>query len=207
MDEKTLRNFLVQQPRGTRILVRTEDEDVHDIAPPNGRGTTWASVTRSIQALSWVLVELHDSDGKLIRATRASGDGPTDAPLASANLPVLHTDPETARLTHFANLLFRATEFSTTLAFTKMVELFQLQADRAIALESRLERAEASYRRTMNDRIEEAFEQAQEIRQEAEAGNQDAALQLLHGFLGGMRSGGRPPSGSNGPKTPNGVGT
>lgn len=188
-DEKTLRSFLVKQPRPARVLVKNEDGDVHEIAPPDGRGVTWSNVARSIVALSPSMVEVYDSEGKILRASRGDDDEPNAEKTPSVGLSPMHTDPETARLTHFANLLFRATEFSTTLAFTKMVELFQLQAERSNALETRLERTEATYRKLMQERIEEAFDQAEEIREQAQAGNQDAAMGLLSAFMGGAANG------------------
>lgn len=188
MDEKELRSFLVQTPRPVKILVRSEGDDVNEVAPPaKGKGgSSWTYVARSILALEPVSVEVFDERGALIRATRLTETTPT--PSAEAGLPVLHNDPETARLTHFANLLYRATEFSTNLAFGKMVELFQLTIERSIALEARLERAETAYRREMQDRINDMFDQAQAAKEEAEASQNDPVSQLAQAFMGGAQS-------------------
>ena len=202
MDEKEIRSFLVAQPRGARILVRTEDDEVHDIAAPNGKGVTWAHVARSIDALHHVYIELQDGDGKLLRATRTTGDK-ADAP-AVQTLTAVHSDPETARITHFANLLADAYKFSTTVAFTKMVELSQMASERLIALETRLERTEANYRREMNTRLSEAFERAEDLAEEAEeratATAGDPATVLLQQFAAGAAAGGNsaPPNGVKG---------
>lgn len=198
MDEKEIRSFLVMQPRGAKVLVRDEDDEVHDIAAPVGKGGSWAQVARSIDAMKPALIEIHDADGKLLRATRCNDKQPT--PSAEAGLPVLHTDPETARLTHFANLLYRATEFSTTLAFTKMVELFTLSSERSAAIEARLERTEANYRREMQARLDEAFERADELAKEAEQAAQgppgDPITEFAKGFL--QARAGAPPPAPNG---------
>ena len=208
--EKSIRSFLVQTPRPHRIVVKTEDDDVHEVdgSAVGKGGATWANVARSIEALSPKLIEVYDAEGKFLRAKRGEDETPAQQS-ASLGLAAIQTDPETARLTHFANLLFRATEFSTTLAFTKMVELFQLQAERSSALEARLERAEETYRKAIQQRIDEAFdaaeeqrEQAEAIRQAAEAGQQDTAMQLLSSFMGGANAGRE----ERVPPTPNGKG-
>lgn len=203
MDEKEIRSFLVANPRGAKILVRTDDDEVHEIAAPNGRGITWAHTARSICALAHVYIELQDADGKLLRATRTTAEKP-DAPVQT--LTAVHSDPETARLTHFANLLSEAYKFSTGLAFTKMVELTQMSSERMMSLETRLERTEANYRREMKERLDEAFERAEDLAEEAEekvkesAG--DPAVALMQQFAGGLAAGKAPtaPNGVNGAK-------
>jgi hypothetical protein len=199
MDEKEIRSFLVKQPRGTKILVRTVDDEVHELSSPDGKGTTWAHVAASVVALVPALIEIHDAENKLVRATRCTD---VVTPSAEAGLPVLHTDPETARLTHFANLLYRATEFSTTLAFTKMVEMFGMVNDRSMALEQRLERTEANYRREMQTRLDEAFERAEDLAEQAETLVKEGApgdplTEFAKGFLQ-ARAGAPPPPPPNG---------
>jgi hypothetical protein len=198
VEEKTLRTFLMKQPRPARIVVRTEDDDVQEVTPPSGKGgVTWANIASTILALRPSQVECYDVDGHVLRATRGDGDDEKPKPGEPTLLATLHSDPETARMTHFANLIFRATEFSTTLAFTKMVELFQIQADRAIALETRLERAEASYRRAMQERVDDAFDAAEEKAQAASEAATDPVSELVRGFVGGATAGkAAPPNGS-----------
>lgn len=193
IDEKALRSELVKQPRPARIIVTTEDDDKKEVAGAGKGGTTWAAVSRTIMALAPKMVELFDDAGTLLRAVNAETStlevhGPA-AGVAGYSVANLHADPETARLVHFANLLSDAWRFSTGIAFTKIVEVVQAQSDRAAALESRLERAEAAYRREMQDKIDDAFEQAEEIRTAAAAGNQDMALGLLNQFMGGFGNG------------------
>lgn len=196
MDEKEIRSFLVMQPRGAKVLVRTEDDEVQEIASPGiQKGRSWAQIAMTILTLNPATLEVYDADGKLLRAVKCN-EARAATPSAEARLPVLHTDPETARLTHFANLLYRATEFSTTLAFTKMVEMFAMVNERSAALETRLERTEANYRREMQSRLDEAFDRADELTKEAEtiaasgaAG--DPLTEFAKGFL--QARGGEPP--------------
>lgn len=166
MDEKEIRSFLVANPRGAKILVRTSDDEVREFSSPNGRGVTWAHVARSIDALEHVYLELQDEEGKVLRATKTTGDK-ADA-VKSAPAAVIHSDPETARLAAFAAHLADAYKFSSGLAFTKIVELAQMQNERMQAIETRLERTEANYRREMKERLDEAFERAEELADEAE---------------------------------------
>jgi hypothetical protein len=195
---ETVRSFLVKTPRPHRIVVRTEEDEVHELdgSAVGKGGLTWANVARSVEALTPKVIEAYDAEGKLLRAKRGDEETSPQQQSAGLGLATIQTDPETARLTHFANLLYRATEFSTTLAFTKMVELFQLQAERASALEARLERAEETYRKAIQQRIDEAFdaaeeqrEQAEAIRAAAEAGQSDTAMALLQSFMGGAEAG------------------
>ena len=202
MDEKEIRSFLVAQPRGAKIIVRTQDDENHEIAAPNGKGLSWAHVARSIDALEHVYIELQDADGRLLRATKTTGA--KAEPLPATLTTPLHSDPETARLTHFANLLSDAYKFSTGLAFQKMVELSQMSVERMMAIEQRLERTEANYRREMQERLNEAFERADDMATEAEeratASANDPTAALLQSFTGGMNAGGGhpPPTPTNG---------
>jgi hypothetical protein len=203
VDEKEIRSFLVATPRGSKILVRTDDDEVHEVASPNGKGITWAHVARSIDSLKHVYIELQDSEGRMIRATRTTGDRAEAA--TTAPTVVMHADPETARLTHFANLLSDAWKFSTGLAFTKMVERAAMQNERMQAVETRLERTESNYRREMKERLDEAFDRAEEIATDAEEqAKQGTPPGLLEQFALGMangRSAAQPPAP---PPKPNG---
>jgi hypothetical protein len=190
MDEKTLRSELVRQPQPARVLVRTSDGD-QEVAGAGKNGRTWASVARTIMALEPELVQLFDEQGTLLRAVNAEQsvvEVPATAAGAGYSAP-LHSDPETARLTNFANLLSYAWRFSTGLAFQKIVELQQQQNDRAIMLEQRLERAEANYRREMKERIEDAFDEAEAMREAAQRGDAAGARSIFESFLEGMMGG------------------
>lgn len=192
MNEKALRTFLVGQPRPAKILVRVDGDQTHELAPA-GPGRTWASIAQTIDSLDPEAVELYDDTGRLVRATKF--EETREKAFAGDGLGVPGADSETARLTHFANLLYRATEFSTTLAFTKMVELFERVNDRSAAIEERLERAERAYHRALNEQIQRAFDDAASsaattVDPEAPLGDQMVAS-LLQGAM--MGSAGVPP--------------
>src|SRR5687768_4132416 len=111
--EKKIRSFLVSTPRPAKVVVRTAEDDVHEIGPAKG-GVSWSGIARSIVALNPKTIEVFNEAGKLERATRCDED---EKPAPDVVIPpALSSDPETARLTHFANLLFRAQQFSTEVA-------------------------------------------------------------------------------------------
>lgn len=192
IDEKELRSTLVKQPQPARILVRTADGEDHEVANAGKGGRTWAAVARTIMALEPELVQLFDDQGTLLRAVhkdQANVDTPPAAAGATYSASPLHADPETARLVHFANLLADAWRFSTGIAFQKIVELQQQQTDRAIALEQRMERAEAVNRREMKERMEDLYDEAEAMREAAQRGDAAGARSIFESFLEGMMGG------------------
>ena len=196
-DERDVRLFLVHAPKPAKVIVHTAEE-VHEIIP--GTGKTWTSIAHTIVALEANFIEVFAADGTLARALRADDKAPGSA-AALPSLP-LNADPETARLMHFANLLFRATEFSTTLAFDKMCDLFERLNERSQAIEQRLERTEAAYRRTLNEQLREAFEAAAEEREGDGPPDENPIMAMARAFFEGADVGGKakrkPPGAPNG---------
>jgi hypothetical protein len=193
IDERVLRSELVKQPRPAKIIVTTEDDEQQEVRGAGKSGVTWAAVSRTILALNPKMVSLFDESGALLRAVNAdSGTVETPGPSAAsipASIAHLHTDPETARLVHFANLLADAYKFATGVAFTKIAELSQHATDRMVALEGRLERAESNYRREMQERIEDAFDEADAIRDAAKRGDAEGAQSILDELIKGFMNG------------------
>lgn len=224
IDEKKFRTFLLEAPRASRIVVRTAD-DTHEIAPAGGdhgssRGHTWAAVARSIIALGPECVEIYDTQDKLVRAMRFDDEAETEKQRnLSLGIP-LNADPETARFVLFSKLHAEAYRFATETAFSKMVELFERVTERSMAIEARLERTEAAYRRTMNDQLQDAYDEALALKAEAAAQGREVHANdplsrlaaLGESFLGGMQGAQKPrlpnpqpssPTPSNG--SPNGA--
>jgi hypothetical protein len=120
-----------------------------------------ANLAESIAAKGVDLIECLDKDGHLLRALRI------DEELArnSAEVPIvkgLEGDPQAAMMSHFANLLHRAYEHATDVAFGKLVELVERMDARTEAIEMRLERTEANYRREQQERIDDLYDRAEE---------------------------------------------
>lgn len=183
--EKKVRSFLVSTPRPAKIVVRTEEDEVHELGPAKG-GQSWSSIARSIIALGPKSIEVYNAADKVERAMRC--DDEDEKPATEIAIPsALSSDPETARLTHFANLLFRAQQFSTEVAFGKMVEVFEMVSEQWTATNSRLERVETAYRRTLQDQLRDEYERVAEMKAEAEAGGTQSPLETLaEAFAGGM---------------------
>lgn len=181
MSVSRIRGFLLQQPKPTLVRV-SNDGEPQDIKP----GKSYAKCAETISALRPELVECIGADGKILRAMRM--DSPEATRSDAATIPAgLQADPNALMLTHFANLLHRAYEHSTEIAFTKMVEFVERMGDRSESIEQRLERSEAANRRLVNDQIDDAFERAAEVAEAAKTA--DASGDLLQQMTGAFLSG------------------
>lgn len=188
MNASRLRGFLLQLPKPTMVRV-TGDGEPQELRP----GKSFAKLAETIIALGPELIELLDKEGKVIRATRLDSDESRRsdaAPIPDA----LKGDPETIRITHFANLIHRAYEHSSEVAFNRLVDLVERMNDRSDSIEQRLERAEARNRQLLQDQVDDAFERAQEQAAAASAEGGDFGQQLVAGFVNGaaQRAGAQP---------------
>lgn len=189
MNVSRIRGFLLKTPKPTTVRISVDDE-TQDIKPNKG----YAKCAETIAAMGPELVQCLDGEGNLIRAMRTDT---ADAQRSdAAELPtILATDPHAAMLTHFANLLHRAYEHSTEVAFSRLVELTDRMNDRSDQIERRLERAEAANRRVVEDQIADAFERAEEIATKATEDGAGGGFgeQMMQAFLGGrMRAAAAP---------------
>jgi hypothetical protein len=179
MNASRIRGFLIQQPKPHLVRVSSGDSEPQELKP----GRSYAKTAESIDALGCELVECLDSDGKLLRALRL-GDVESTRSDAAA-IPVgLASDPHALMLTHFANLLHRAYEHSTEIAFAKLVDLVERIGDRAESIEQRLERSEAANRRLAQEQVEDAIDRAQEAAAKGDGGT-DMLQQMAGAFLSG----------------------
>jgi hypothetical protein len=156
MNLARLRGFLLQLPKPAKIRVTCGDGEPQEIKP----GRSYARTAESIAALGVDLVECLDSEGVVLRALRLSD---SDAHRSDA-APVptgIEADPQALMLTHFANLLHRAYEHSTEVAFTRLVELAERLSSHTESIEARLAQTEAALRRAQTDQIDDALERAQ----------------------------------------------
>lgn len=188
-----LRGFLLQIPRPTSVRV-TGDGEPETIKC----GRSFSKLADTIAALAPELVECLDAQGTVLRAARL-GDAEAHRSDAAAIPAGLAADPHALMLSHFANMIHRAYEHSTEVAFTRLVELTERMNDRAEAIEQRLERSEASNRRLLQEQVDEAFARAEEVAASAAAagGGSELVQQMAGAFLGGM-GGRKPPSHTNG---------
>ena len=182
MNHGKIRGFLLQLPKPSLVRI-TGDGEPQELKP----GKSYTKTADTICALGPELIEVLDSDGKVIRAMRTDTEDAqrSDAAAIPAGLTA---DPGALMLTHFANLLHRAYEHSTEIAFTRLVELTERMNDRSEAIEQRLERTEAANRRLLQDQVDDAFERAQEAAEKAQEGGTGGELvqQMAGAFLSGQ---------------------
>lgn len=183
MNVARIRGFLLQLPKPHLVRV-TGDGEPQDLKP----GKSYAKLADTIAALNVDLIECLDVEGKVLRATRM--DTPESHRSDAAAIPEgLQKDPHALLLTHFANLLHRAYEHSTEIAFTRMVEMVDKMGDRSDAIEQRLERTEAANRRLLQDQVDDAFERAAEVAAaKGEEGN-GLVEQMAGAFFSGAAQG------------------
>lgn len=183
MNPGSIRTFLLRHPKPHSIRVTTADDKVEDV-PCKGR--KFVTVAETVHALDPELIEVLDAKGGILRAVRTGGGPNAERANVLAETPhVLHDDAETARLTHFANLLKDAYHHSTEVAFVKMIELVERMGDRSDAIEQRLERAEAAHRRALLDQVDSEFERAEEL---AKGDGTSMREQMLFHFLNGQKT-------------------
>jgi hypothetical protein len=179
-----IRNFLLKHPKPKSVRVTTVEGSTEVLDP----GNSWARCAETVHALGVRLVECLDGNGNIIRAKNF--DGEDAARSEAAPIPTaIANDPNAAMMMMFANLLHRAYEHSTEVAFQKLVEMFEHMTSRTEAIENRLARAEVSRERLRDQQIEQAFERAAEIAERASATpeeKEDLLSQMLRAFMGGM---------------------
>ena len=195
IDSERLRNWLMKSPRPDTVRITFEDEEQRIISRPGL--TTWKEVAETISALNPMLIEAIAKDGSTQRATKASEistevrQRDNDRIQAPA---VLATDPESARLCYVADIIHRAYQHATDVAFekviqandtcfTRMAEIVQRVVDRSEVLERKYERAEAERNREIREHIEDALAAAEE------KGEMGPISGLLQSFVGGMQLG------------------
>lgn len=194
MNASRIRGFLIKLPKPAKIRLTSGDGEPQEIKP----GRSAARTAESIEALGVDLVECLDKDGALLRALRL-GEDESHRSDAAAIPKGIEADPHALMLTHFANLLHRAYEHSTEIAFTRVVELAERLSAHSESIEARLAQAESALRRERDDRREEEVERALEQLAQKAGGDESLAQQMLGAFMQAKMGGGvAPPKPTNG---------
>lgn len=178
MNTARIRGFLLQLPKPARIRVSAGDGEPQEIKPAR----SFSRTAESIEALGVELVECLDKDGTVLRALRLS-EGESRRSDAAEVPKGIEADPHALMLSHFANLLHRAYEHSTEIAFTRLVELAERLSAHTESIEARLAHAESSLRREQSDRLEEAYERAREAVEKGAEGDNPLMQQMLGAFV------------------------
>lgn len=187
MSLSRIRGFLLQLPKPARIRVCAGDGEPQEIKPAR----SYARTAESITALGVDLVECLDKDGALLRALRLSE--PEARRSDAADTPKgIEVDPTALMLTHFANLLHRAYEHSTEIAFTRLVELAERLSSHTESIEARLAHTESLLRREQSERIDDAYERATEAVAKGD-GADPLVQQMMAAFMSGKMQDPAPP--------------
>lgn len=175
-----IRNFLLQNPKPTHIRLVSEDGLTDDIQVGK---QPFVRLAESIIAVSPEMVQCLDKNKNLIRAMSLHDQEARRSD--AAEIPEgLKADPTALMLTHFANLLHRAYEHSTEIAFDKLVELVDRIDARSENTERRLEALEEEHRDTLREQAETELERARE-----EAAGAGGATGLIGSFMQGAMAG------------------
>lgn len=195
MSLSRIRGFLLQLPKPATIRVTSGDGEPQTIKP----GRSYARTAESITALGVDLIECLDGNGALLRALRL-GEAESQRSDAAAIPAGIEADPQALMLVHFANLIHRAYEHSTDVAFVRLVELAERLSSHSESIEARLAQAEAALRRAHSDQLEDAFTRAQEAIEKGENGNGDLLQQMAAAWMQSAAVGGGAPPKPNGAK-------
>lgn len=151
---RLIRCWLLKPPKPHSLRV-TSGDDTQTIEFGTQK---YAALAATVEALDPDKIEALDSDGKLIRAIKAEqfeepaaedDDGAPTTAAAKTNAKQL--EREMAMLSRFGELLAEAYKHSTTVAFSKMVELFDATAKRGESLEKSLASTERLLRRAYDE--------------------------------------------------------
>lgn len=195
-----IRGFLLVMPKPTKIVVTCGDGSEEEIDP---KGRAYQKIAETIHALDPQHLRLFSEDGKLIRAKEYVTEDSRRSD-AAAVPEALKADPQAAMLTHFANLIHRAYEHSTEVAFSRLVEITDRMNERSDNIEQRLERAERDNRKLIQEQIDDAFDRAREIAEGKQGDGGSFPENMMQAFMGGMNSDKPSQTQSNG--KPNGKG-
>lgn len=180
MNSTRIRGFLLVHPKPAAVRVSSEDGETQVLKP----GKSFARCADTIAALAPELLECLDAQGSVTRAMRM--DSPEARRSEAAEIPEgLKADPHALMLTHFADLLHRAYEHSTEIAFNRLADFVSMQNERSASIESRLERQEAINRKQWLDQLDMTLEHAEERNEQAaaEAARGGFGDEMLRTFL------------------------
>lgn len=164
-----LRSFLMRHPRPATIRVRGLDGNERSIAVDPK--LPWVQVAGYVASLEPEVVEVLDPEGRIIRGTsfaeldeNEESEDPIAyaAPAAASQLShrmQAPTDPQSAQLVLFAQLLADAYRHTTDVAFDKMIGLFEQVNKRYETTEKALDRVHKTVERLLDNRVSRAEEQ------------------------------------------------
>lgn len=121
---KRLRNFLMRTPRPVAARLYTDDgENDYQFAGVDN----FANLADQFDSLEPTRIVVYDAEGKPMRAWRSDDDKqPGEKSKGIIELPEgIKGNPEAAMLLHFGNLIARAYEHSTEVAFERLAMMLE----------------------------------------------------------------------------------
>lgn len=146
MDAETLRLWLLQHPRPTKVVVVDGNADRHELEIK--KTMTWKAVAQSLLALEPDKIQAYDGD-KLARATSAADQEPEPE---DDDVAIVQ-DPESQRLIVFAKLLAEGYKHANGVAFQTLSELCRSMTERTQSLEGALRATEQIMMKTFQDAV------------------------------------------------------
>jgi|SRR5208337_3360266 len=186
MSAVLVRRLIMRSPRPSTLRLQFGGKsDPQEVVIPK-RAPHWTEIGETVDALGPELIELLDSEGKLMRAFKSEQF--EDAALEEEDKPAkvnkhsakLAYDAETERYRIFVGAIEGAYKHSTTVAFDKMMGLFEAMNDRAASGERSLENLYKTLKR--------AYEENAELAVNAN-GKEGGFDELIQTFLGSWISG------------------
>lgn len=190
----TIRKWLIVKPRPEIVRVITSDGEEDISTTGNVR---WRAIANTIEALDPLRIEAHIA-GKLERAIKLGKPEVEHSTAEAGEIPaILHDDPETARFTHFSNLIAAHSKFTITTAFEKQNELVGMMMEMMKSMQAQVIESQRDYQDVQDERIQEAMNRAGE---DGDSGK----MAIIENFVAGMTGmgGGAPPPKPNGAKKP-----
>lgn len=201
-----IRGWLLRRPRPACVRVTDSEGESHDVDIPSGR-VRWRDVAEQLEGLDPVRLEALSSDDKTLRIEKfgESKGAPEPVPVAapaperyaSQVVPAaLSGDPETVRLTHFANLLadaHREGYAGMRGAIDALTGIVRSQDARYEGLSKRLDETEKRYQEDVYDRLEDVVDLVEDRLKNPPADGAeesgDFKTEIMKAFFTGAREG------------------
>lgn len=187
-----LNNWLRKTPQPAYVLADGKRVEL------GAAGSKWSDVERTIEAVGATKIEAYKHDGTLLRAMSIADESEDkSAPVAS----VVHTDPETARLSHFATLLADAYDRGANSVFKAFAGVLEENNKLIKMLADRLSASDASAQRLLQNNARMITDLARahaELDSAPEAGEEPSVMNLLAAAAAQQMMGGAPAVPPNG---------
>lgn len=163
-----IRSWLMAGQRPHTVVV-TDTKGMNTRCPYT-QGTTWITFARTVDALDPARIQCMNEAGELLKATTMNelekiDDDEEDAPIPVIAEPVVDTSKMTGTeqllscfAGHLAAAYKGANETAWNTAFSKIVEVCDIFANRADVVENRLARMESMFARATTDTVNQGGE-------------------------------------------------